>query len=773
MPALSPASRQRGVLSPRPAPRQEDAVVVVAQEALAAAALNWQERAERLQQANVRLKERVNEAENARRRSLTVVKNVPALPNNHVFTKQLVDENHALRRETRELQRRLMQFEGPGARYRSASKSKTTRRRAAKITNSTPARVEAGTEKSRALEKVAEVQQKEEALAEQNQAETSPARETVDGLARHPLVQELKQHLLNLEVDLERVRQENTLLRGELEQYQTAGEKTRLQDHGKRLAGHLDTDDQVELQSSVASLLQQIKLLEARYQHLEEKARAKAALYQETTTRLEEMSVQLFEAQQQISAQAEQIQLNSDRAALEDDLLQEFHLLRSENMKLNETVATLSSRPFDALSNDLAKKNIWIAQLEDEVRELETDRANLQNECATTRRTSEHLRYRIETLTTETKDLANELCQVKAECEQQTMQMEVAQLQLRFYTSPDDYVLMSAVGKALKEMKKKELKDNHSEDAGRSRKNEASEDKMIFRSRHPTLAIPADASLWNVVEQHAREIGEKPAFICGLTERTLTYEDLHRQAKQVCAGLAANGISKGDVVLLHSINCIEYPMVFLALNRLGAICSPSSPQFTAEELADQIEAAQAVAVISHEKFTKVATQAAAMRGMPKQQVYALKQIEGSSDLQTIDDGFVRTGDIGYIDDDGFVFIVDRLKELIKYKGHQVAPAEIEDVLNSHPRVVDSACVRGHDQLTGEEIPKAFVVVEAGANPLSEEELMAFVAAKVTGYKRVRAVEFVDSIPKSSSGKILRRVLQARENAMMKKARSRL
>lgn len=88
---------------------KSDAVVVMAQQALAAAALGWQERAERLAEVNTRLKNRVAEVENAHRKSMTVVKNVPALPNNHVFTKQLIYENHSLRRETRALQRRLMQ----------------------------------------------------------------------------------------------------------------------------------------------------------------------------------------------------------------------------------------------------------------------------------------------------------------------------------------------------------------------------------------------------------------------------------------------------------------------------------------------------------------------------------------------------------------------------------------------------------------------------------------------------------------------------------------
>ncbi|KAE9031470.1 hypothetical protein PF005_g118 [Phytophthora fragariae] len=530
---------------------------------------------------------------------------------------------------------------------------------------------------------------------------------------------------------------------------------------------------------------------------------------------------------------------------------------------------------------------------------------------------------------------------------------------------------------------------------------------MIFTSRHPTLPIPADATIWNVVEQHARTIGGKPAFVCGVTERTITYAQLLHLAKKLCAGLAANGLKKGDIVVVHSMNCIEYPVVFLALNRLGAICSPSSPQFTAQELADQIEAAQAVAVISHKKFAAVAMKAATMHGISSQQIYTLGD-EDSSSLQTIEnliakdlpfpdiapidpdqvvtlpfssgttgrpkgveltaramfaagmipaytvekmdyllgmlpffhimatlifhislymgmsmvvlpgfhpstllrtaekykikrlhlapplikflakhplvdkydlsattqassggaplgkeleqavlkrlnvqvlqsygmtefagvgthssischregssgmlypnvelkvkcldtgvdlgpnqhgellfrgptlmkgyfnnpeatretfteDGFLRTGDIGYIDDDGFVFIVDRLKELIKYKGHQVAPAEVEDVVNSHPQVADSGCVRGHDPTTGEEIPKVYVVLEEGSS-LSADELMEYVATKVTGYKRAREVEFVDSIPKSLSGKILRRVLQMREDDKVKATRSRL
>jgi 4-coumarate--CoA ligase len=129
-----------------------------------------------------------------------------------------------------------------------------------------------------------------------------------------------------------------------------------------------------------------------------------------------------------------------------------------------------------------------------------------------------------------------------------------------------------------------------------------------------------------------------------------------------------------------------------------------------------------------------------------------------------EDRFLRTGDIGYIDEDGFVFIVDRVKELIKYKGHQVAPAELEDVLNNHPQISDACCVRGKDAF-GEEIPKAFVVLKDPTNAagLAEEGVMDFVASKVAPFKKVRQVEFIDAIPKSATGKILRRELQVLEN----------
>ena len=125
---------------------------------------------------------------------------------------------------------------------------------------------------------------------------------------------------------------------------------------------------------------------------------------------------------------------------------------------------------------------------------------------------------------------------------------------------------------------------------------------------------------------------------------------------------------------------------------------------------------------------------------------------------TIDeDGWLRTGDVAVIDEHHHVSIVDRVKELIKYKGFQVPPAELEALLIAHPQVADVAVIGVPDDEAGE-LPKAFVVPAPGAE-LTEEEIKAHVAEHVASYKQVRLIEFVDSIPKSPSGKILRRMLR--------------
>jgi acyl-CoA synthetase (AMP-forming)/AMP-acid ligase II len=124
------------------------------------------------------------------------------------------------------------------------------------------------------------------------------------------------------------------------------------------------------------------------------------------------------------------------------------------------------------------------------------------------------------------------------------------------------------------------------------------------------------------------------------------------------------------------------------------------------------------------------------------------------------DGFLHTGDIATVTSDGVVRIVERLKELIKYHGYQVAPAELEALLLTSPDVADVAVIGVRDE-DGEEVPKAYVVVQPGRS-LDEQGVRDYVAARVAPHKKVRKVEFVEAIPKSSSGKILRKDLRARE-----------
>jgi acyl-CoA synthetase (AMP-forming)/AMP-acid ligase II len=123
-----------------------------------------------------------------------------------------------------------------------------------------------------------------------------------------------------------------------------------------------------------------------------------------------------------------------------------------------------------------------------------------------------------------------------------------------------------------------------------------------------------------------------------------------------------------------------------------------------------------------------------------------------------EDGWLRTGDIGHVDADGDFWIVDRLKELIKVSGFQVAPAELEELLITHPEIADAAVIGVPDEDSGE-APRAFVVLVAGSS-LTEQDVRDHLARRVATYKQVRDVVFTDQIPKSASGKILRRMLSA-------------
>jgi len=135
---------------------------------------------------------------------------------------------------------------------------------------------------------------------------------------------------------------------------------------------------------------------------------------------------------------------------------------------------------------------------------------------------------------------------------------------------------------------------------------------------------------------------------------------------------------------------------------------------------------------------------------PEETAYALRN------------GWLYTGDIGHVDAEGYTYIVDRKKEMIKYKGFGIAPAELEALLVEHPAVLDAAVIGISDEEAGE-VPKGFVVLRPD-HSVTSEELLAFVNGKLAGYKKLHVVEFIDAIPKVPSGKILRRELKERERA---------
>ena len=126
--------------------------------------------------------------------------------------------------------------------------------------------------------------------------------------------------------------------------------------------------------------------------------------------------------------------------------------------------------------------------------------------------------------------------------------------------------------------------------------------------------------------------------------------------------------------------------------------------------------------------------------------------------ETLVDGWLKTGDIGYYDKDHYFFITDRLKELIKVKGFQVPPAELENILKNHPKILDAGVVGVLDKKYGE-LPRAFVVLKPNQE-ITEDEIKEFVAKQVADYKRLDGgVQFIESIPKNATGKIMRRILK--------------
>lgn len=164
--------------------------------------------------------------------------------------------------------------------------------------------------------------------------------------------------------------------------------------------------------------------------------------------------------------------------------------------------------------------------------------------------------------------------------------------------------------------------------------------------------------------------------------------------------------------------------------------------------------ARVVHIQTGEALPALATGEVWIRGPQVMKGYLNDPAQTSSTIDS--EGWMHTGDMGYVDTHGYLYIVDRLKEMIKYKAHQVAPGELEAVLLKHPRILDAAVVPFPDDEAGE-LPMAFVV-RREENELTESEIISFVGKLVAPYKKVRKVEFINAIPKSNTGKILRKEL---------------
>jgi acyl-CoA synthetase (AMP-forming)/AMP-acid ligase II len=227
--------------------------------------------------------------------------------------------------------------------------------------------------------------------------------------------------------------------------------------------------------------------------------------------------------------------------------------------------------------------------------------------------------------------------------------------------------------------------------------------------------------------------------------------------KAITCGAAPLG-AELEMAVRERIGCIVkqgYGMTELAPSHLGPIDVPASKQGSVGVCVPSTEAM----IVDLNTRTPVGPGQEGeiwLRGPAGMKGY-LNDPEATA--ATLDaDGWIHTGDLGWADEDGYFYVVDRLKELIKYKGYGVAPAELEAVILSHPAVADAAVIRSPDEDAGE-VPKAFVVLKA---PATEEELMGYVAERVAPYKKIRRVEFIEEIPKSATGKLLRRVLVERE-----------
>jgi acyl-CoA synthetase (AMP-forming)/AMP-acid ligase II len=326
---------------------------------------------------------------------------------------------------------------------------------------------------------------------------------------------------------------------------------------------------------------------------------------------------------------------------------------------------------------------------------------------------------------------------------------------------------------------------------------------MVWTGPYPPVEV-GGTTLHRMVLAAAARAGDRPALVEGASGTVVPYRLLAERIQGVAAGLAARGFAPGDVLALWAPNLPQWAGVALGAMAAGGTVTGVTPAATERELAAQLADAGASVLVTVPSQVPAARSAAAAAGV--RDLVVLGQAEGATPILDLlaagtsarppdpapapDPAAVAllpysSGTTGLpkgvelthanlvtsvrqvasglrVGDRDTVVIVDRLKELIKVRGHQVAPAELEALLATHPAVADAAVLGREDPDDGE-VPVAVVVPRPGADP-DPEDLLAWVAERVAPHKRIRDLEFIDQIPKSASGKILRRVLIDREKA---------
>jgi len=260
-----------------------------------------------------------------------------------------------------------------------------------------------------------------------------------------------------------------------------------------------------------------------------------------------------------------------------------------------------------------------------------------------------------------------------------------------------------------------------------------------------SVVPPALRSLIDLVEQGQKYDTSSLRFIMSGAAPLLPRTVEAAQRLFSCPVIQGYGLTEASAITN------EVPLGRPKLDSVGPPLSDTTEKVVSMETGEELAAGEAGELL--------------IQGPQVMQGYR-NQPEATAEAFTAD-GWLRTGDICRFDEDGYVYVLDRKKDTINYKGYQVAPAELEAVLRQHPSVMDAAVIPKSDIIAGE-IPKAFVVARPGQRPTTTD-IIQFVEDRVAPHKRVREVEFVWEIPKTVTGEILRRELIERERAQSRES----